>query len=73
MTQNQYDQEDFFRQYNAMPRSREGLQAAGEWHQLEPLSPPPLRGKRCWISDAATAGTAGTRSSTEPRRSLALI
>ena len=27
MTQNQYDQEDFFRQYNAMPRSREGLQA----------------------------------------------
>ena len=45
MTQNQYDQEDFFRQYNAMPRSREGLQAAGEWHQLEPLFPP-LEGKK---------------------------
>lgn len=42
---NEYDSETFFRQYAAMPRSREGLSAAGEWHQLRPLFPP-LAGRR---------------------------
>lgn len=39
-----YDQEEFFQAYAHMPRSREGLAAAGEWTQLEPLFPP-LAGK----------------------------
>lgn len=41
---NTYDDAAFFDQYAQMPRSREGLQAAGEWHQLRPLFPP-LQGK----------------------------
>ena len=41
---NEYDNEVFFRQYAMMPRSREGLSAAGEWHRLKPLFPP-LQGK----------------------------
>ena len=39
-----YDNEIFFSQYARMPRSREGLKAAGEWHQLKPLFPA-LEGK----------------------------
>lgn len=42
---NEYDNEAFFAEYAKMPRSRDGLAAAGEWHQLEPLFPP-LEGKR---------------------------
>ena len=34
-----YDNEEFFNAYAQMPRSQEGLPAAGEWHQLEPLFP----------------------------------
>lgn len=41
---NEYDNEKFFKEYAKMPRSREGLRAAGEWHQLKPLFPP-LHGK----------------------------
>ena len=41
---NEYDNEAFFQQYAQMSRSREGLSAAGEWHQLKPLFPP-LEGK----------------------------
>lgn len=41
----QYDQEAFFTEYAKMARSRFGLEAAGEWHQLKPLFPP-LSGKR---------------------------
>lgn len=41
---NEYDNEKFFHQYAQMPRSREGLSAAGEWHQLKPLFPA-LQGK----------------------------
>lgn len=37
-----YDDNQFFAQYAEMPRSREGLAAAGEWHQLKPLFPPLL-------------------------------
>lgn len=39
-----YDDPAFFAQYAQMPRSREGLSAAGEWHQLRNLFPP-LAGK----------------------------
>lgn len=41
---NEYDNEKFFQEYAKMPRSKEGLSAAGEWHQLKPLFPP-LHGK----------------------------
>lgn len=41
---NEYEDKDFFQQYAQMPRSRQGLSAAGEWHQLKPLFPP-LEGK----------------------------
>lgn len=37
---NEYDNETFFKEYAKMSRSREGLNAAGEWHQLKPLFPP---------------------------------
>ncbi len=40
----EYDGEKFFEEYAKMPRSREGLSAAGEWHQLKPLFPA-LQGK----------------------------
>ena len=38
---NEYENEAFFQQYAEMSRSREGLSAAGEWHQLKPLLPSP--------------------------------
>lgn len=41
---NEYENEAFFQQYAQMSRSREGLFAAGEWHQLNPLFPS-LEGK----------------------------
>ena len=37
---NEYDNEHFFEEYSKMSRSRDGLSAAGEWHQLKPLVPP---------------------------------
>ncbi len=40
-----YDDERFFKEYAKMSRSRDGLSAAGEWHQLRPLFPL-LQGKR---------------------------
>ena len=36
---NEYENEVFFAQYAQMPRSKEGLTAAGEWHQLQRLMP----------------------------------
>lgn len=42
---NIYDDTAFFEAYAGMPRSREGLSAAGEWHQLRALFPD-VRGKR---------------------------
>ena len=41
---NEYDRESFFAEYAKMPRSKDGLRSAGEWHQLKPLFPP-LQGK----------------------------
>lgn len=37
---NEYDNEEFFVQYAKMDRSKGGLAAAGEWHQLKLLFPP---------------------------------
>lgn len=36
---NIYDDEAFFTAYAGMDRSKGGLEAAGEWHQLQPLFP----------------------------------
>ncbi len=36
---NIYDNEEFFNAYSQMSRSKDGLTAAGEWHQLRPLFP----------------------------------
>lgn len=41
---NEYDNKVFFEEYAKMPRSKDGLKAAGEWHQLKPLFPN-LKGK----------------------------
>lgn len=41
----EYDNQEFFDEYAKMPRSVDGLSAAGEWHQLKPLFPL-LRGQR---------------------------
>lgn len=41
---NEYENSEFFAEYAKMPRSRDGLNAAGEWRQLKPLFPP-LAGK----------------------------
>ena len=40
-----YDDGQFFQAYAQMPRSREGLKAAGEWYRLQPLFPD-VRGKQ---------------------------
>lgn len=41
---NIYDDKVFYDAYAQMPRSKDGLKSAGEWHQLQPLFPP-LQGK----------------------------
>src|SRR5919198_716953 len=45
MTQNIYDNEDFFQEYSRLPRSVEGLDAAPEWPALRALLPD-MRGQR---------------------------
>ena len=42
---NIYDNSEFFAAYAEMGRSKYGLKAAGEWHQLQPLFPK-LQGKK---------------------------
>ena len=42
---NVYDNSEFFAAYAEMGRSKDGLKAAGEWHQLQPLFPK-LQGKK---------------------------
>lgn len=39
MKQNKYDDPKFFAEYEKMPRSIKGLDAAGEWHVLQALLP----------------------------------
>lgn len=45
MRENKYDNETFFEKYSAMPRSLDGLAAAGEWHAFQKLFPD-LDGRR---------------------------
>lgn len=45
MKENKYDDEVFFEKYSQMPRSKEGLLAAGEWETLKELLPD-FKGKR---------------------------
>lgn len=40
-----YDEKEFFEQYARMSRSRQGLEGAGEWHQLKKMFPS-LKGSR---------------------------
>lgn len=44
MKENKYDDSAFYQKYSQMPRSVQGLEAAGEWHELKELLPP-LQGK----------------------------
>ena len=62
---NEYENEAFFQQYAQMSRSREGLSAAGEWHQLKPLFPK-LEGKTVLDLAAAMGGTASLPWSRAP-------
>ena len=39
MKQNKYDDPDFFANYNLLPRSKDGLNGAGEWQVLKALLP----------------------------------
>lgn len=39
MKQNKYDEAEFFRNYSQMPRSTQGLEAAGEWYKLRTMLP----------------------------------
>ncbi|MBD3918116.1 methyltransferase domain-containing protein [Paenibacillus sp. PR3] len=39
MKQNKYDDQTFFAAYEQMPRSIDGLKAAGEWHVLQAMLP----------------------------------
>ena len=39
MKENKYDDPTFFGKYSRMPRSKEGLAAAGEWHVLRRMLP----------------------------------
>ncbi len=45
MKENKYDNMQFFKQYKQMARSIGGLQAAGEWHELQKMMPD-FQGKR---------------------------
>ncbi|MGE5352472.1 MAG: class I SAM-dependent methyltransferase [Acidobacteriota bacterium] len=44
MKENKYDDNDFFSQYSKMPRSLNGLESAGEWHEFQKLLPD-MKGK----------------------------
>ena len=39
MKQNKYDDSIFFDKYSSMERSKNGLDAAGEWHELRKMLP----------------------------------
>ena len=52
MKENKYDDPTFFDKYSRMPRSKEGLAAAGEWHVLRRMLPS-FEGCLLYTSDAA--------------------
>lgn len=37
--QNKYDDDVFFGKYSKMSRSKDGLEGAGEWHELKKMLP----------------------------------
>lgn len=39
MKENKYDDEQFFKKYSEMERSKKGLEGAGEWHELQKILP----------------------------------
>lgn len=39
MKQNKYDDDIFFNKYSNMSRSKNGLEGAGEWHELKKMLP----------------------------------
>ena len=39
MKENKYDNEQFFKKYEMMERSKKGLEGAGEWHELKKILP----------------------------------
>lgn len=39
MKENKYDNEQFFKKYGMMERSKKGLEGAGEWHELKKILP----------------------------------
>lgn len=39
MKENKYDDIDFFNEYKKMLRFVKGLEGAGEWHELEKMTP----------------------------------
>lgn len=39
MKQNKYDDDTFFNKYSNMDRSKNGLEGAGEWHELKKMMP----------------------------------
>lgn len=45
MKENKYDNEEFFKKYSEMERSKKGLKGAGEWSELEKVLPD-FSGKR---------------------------
>ena len=67
-----YDDDAFFAQYAQMNRSRQGLEGAGEWHQLEPLFPPAERQPRAQSGLRHCAGAAGLCASNGPVKSWAI-
>lgn len=67
-----YDNSEFFAAYAEMGRSKDGLKAAGEWHQLQPLFPK-LQGKKFWIQDVVTVGIANMPHKWELLKFLVLI
>ena len=54
---NIYDDKAFFDAYSRMARSTGGLEAAGEWHQLQPLFPA-MEGSRVYADLMLQPGTA---------------
>ena len=69
---NIYDNSEFFAAYAEMGRSKDGLKAAGEWHQLQPLFPK-LQGKSFGFRDVVTVGIANMPHKWELLKFLVLI
>jgi len=62
MKENKYDDELFYEKYSHLPRSVDGLKAAGEWHELQKMLPD-FSGKRFWIWVVVLGGIVSTRLS----------